>query len=91
MINKSPYYYAAEALFGDKVEDMEFSVQTEEGQLDVGCHPGWGTGWLVMSVNGKQIAFAPDLDRSVVASLVDVMQAWVDADCLHEYPKENNE
>lgn len=91
MINKSPYYYAAEALFGDKVEVMDMIVEAETGPVRIGLDPGHETGALTIGMSEMQITFSPVGDRNTVAMLIDVMQAWVDDDCLHEYPKENNE
>lgn len=86
MINKSPYYYAAEALFGDKVEVMDMIVEAETGPVRIGLDPGHETGALTIGMSEMQITFSPVGDRNTVAMLIDVMQAWVDADCLHEYP-----
>ena len=88
MINKSPYYYAAEALFGDKVEVMDMIVEAECGPVRIGLDPGHETGALTISMGEMQLTFSPVGDRNTVAVLVDVMQAWVDADHLHEYPPE---
>ena len=88
MINKSLYYYAAEALFGSVVEIMDMVVEAECGSVRIGLDPGHETGALTISMGEMQITFSPVGDRNTVAMLVDVMQAWVDADLLHEYPTE---
>lgn len=88
MIKKSPYYYAAEALFGDKVEIMDMVVEAECGSVRIGLDPGHETAALTIGMGEMQITFSPVGDRNTVAVLVDVMQAWVDADAIHEYPPE---
>ena len=87
MINKSPYYYAAEALFKDKVEVMDMIIEAECGPVRIGLDPGHETGALTISMGEMQITFSPYGDRNTVAMLVDVMQAWVDAD-IHEQTPE---
>lgn len=87
MIKNSPYYYAAKTLFDDKVEIMDMVVEAECGTVRIGLDPGHETGALTISMGEMQITFSPVGDRNTVAMLIDVMQAWVDADALHEYPK----
>lgn len=50
MINKSPYYYAAEALFGSVVEIMDMVVEAECGSVRIGLDPGHETGALTISM-----------------------------------------